>query len=413
LAGVLLALLFVVVIAFAGKRPYLFVGWLWFVGMLVPVIGLVQVGVQSMADRYTYVPLIGILIIIVWGIGDVIVARTAKPLAPEPGSASRVPASTHPHAKATPSASVGAMLLPWSFESIGLGCALGLSLLLCATQTLRQLQFWRNSETLFTHAVRVTKGNYLAYNNLGFYLSSAGKPLEAMENYKLSLEINPQYEDALNNMGFALAAQKKYLEAIPYYERALRVRPRHVEVHNNLGNALSELGRIDEAISHYRIVLEQKPDHADAHNNLGVALAIRGQLDEAIGHFHSALKYKPTDASAHSNLGNAFAVQRKLDEAIAEYRESLRLKPDEPQAHNNLGNALAEKGLLAEAVSHYENALRLNADNPEAHFNLGMALARQGLREQALLHYTAALRLKPDYAEARRQMEAISAAGRK
>ena len=222
-------------------------GWLWFCGTLVPVIGLVQVGIQSMADRYTYLPLIGLFIMLVWGIAEWMPNR------------------------------------PWRTEVLAAGSLLVLAA--CTLLTARQIQFWRDSEALFGHAVKVTRDNYLAYNNLGFYLNGLGRKTEAMENYRQALKINPAYEDALNNLGYALAGQKKYLEAIPLYEAALRIRPNHVEVHNNLGNALSEIGKIDEAIKHYLIALQQQPDHADAHNNLGIALAMQGKLDEAVPHF--------------------------------------------------------------------------------------------------------------------------------
>jgi tetratricopeptide (TPR) repeat protein len=367
-AGLLIAVS-VAVILLARKRPYLAVGWLWFCGTLVPVIGLVQVGIQSMADRYTYVPLIGLFIMLAWGIGELMPAR------------------------------------PWRGSALAVGVAL--SLAICACLTERQIRFWRDSEALFRHAVAVTRDNYLAYNNLGFYLSGQGRTAEAMENYRLSLKINPAYEDALNNLGYALAGQKKYSEAIPLYEAALRIRPNHAEVHNNLGNALSETGKIDEAIQHYLIVLQQKPDHADAHNNLGIALAMKGKLEEAITQFHEAIRCKPSYASAHSNLGNAFAVQHKLEAAIKEYQETLRLKPDDAQAHNNLGNALAEQGKVEEAVGHYREALRLNTDNPEAHFNLALALIRQGKREEATAHLSEALRLKSDYAAAQVQLRSM------
>ena len=367
-AGLLLVV-FAVVMLLGRKRPYLAVGWLWFCGMLVPVIGLVQVGIQSMADRYTYLPLIGLFIMLAWGIEELIPVR--------PGRA----------------------------KALAVGAALVLAA--CAFLTERQIRFWRDSEALFRHAVQVTRDNYLAYNNLGFYLSGLGRTSEAMENYRLSLKINPAYEDALNNLGYALAGQKQYLEAIPLYEAALRVRPNHPEVHNNLGNALSETGKIDDAIRHYLIVLQQKPNHADAHNNLGIALAMKGKLDDAIVHFHEAIRCKPSYASAHSNLGNAYAVQHKLKEAIQEYQESLRLKPDDAQAHNNLGNALAEQGKVAEAVEHYRQALRLNTDNPEAHFNVALALLRLNQREEAAAHLTEALRLKPDYAEAQAQLKTL------
>jgi protein O-mannosyl-transferase len=369
-SAALLLAIFAVLIMLARRRPYLLIGWLWFVGTLVPVIGLVQVGIQSMADRYTYLPLIGLFIMLVWGIADLIPDR------------------------------------PWRVDALVGGGIAGLAV--CSLLTVRQVHIWRNSETLFQQAVRVTKDNYLAYNNLGYYLSGVGRTAEAIENYRMSLKINPAYEDALNNLGYALAGQKKFLEAIPLYEAALRIKPKHAEVHNNLGNALSETGKIDEAIAHYLIVLEQNPDHADAHNNLGIALAMKGRLDEAIPHFWEAIRCKPGYASAHSNLGNAFAVQHKLDEAIKEYREALRLKPEDAQAHNNLANALAEQGRVDESIENYREALRLNADNPEAHFNLGIALLRQGKQDQAVSHFTQALHLKPDYVEARRQLDSIT-----
>ena len=354
------------------SKPWLLVGWLWFLGTLIPVIGIIQVGIQSMADRYTYLPLIGIFIILAWCMGEAF-----ERLYPERAAMPVFNGLT---------ASVAAVLLG------------------CAFRTANQATYWRDSEALFRHAVLVTKSNYLAYNNLGYYLSGQDKIQEAMENYRRALEINPNYEDARNNLGFALAGLKKPAEAIVQYDMALRIRPEHVEVHNNLGNALSEIGKVDEAIQHYRFVLERKPDHADAHNNLGIALAMQGKLDEAIPHFQAAVKYKRDYASAHSNLGNAFAAQHKFDEATQEYQIALRLKPDDPQAHNNFGNVLAEQGKLDDAISHYQQALRLNTDNPEAHFNLGMALGREGKREEAIKNYQEALRLKPDYTDAQKQL---------
>jgi tetratricopeptide (TPR) repeat protein len=356
----------------ARRRPYFTMGWLWFLGTLVPVIGLVQVGIQSMADRYTYVPLLGLFILLAWGLAE-------------------VPPS-------------------WRWRTPALGVGAAVSLLACSWATARQVGYWRDSEALFQRAVKVTKNNYLAYNNLGFYLSNHGKAAEAMENYRKSLDINPVYEDALNNLGYALAGQKKYEQAIGYYDAALRVRPNHVEVHNNLGNALSELGRIDEAIGHYRFVLQQKPDHGDAHNNLGIALAMKGNLEEALSHFRDSIRFKPNYASAHSNLGNALAAQRKFVEATAEYQESLRLKPGDAQAHNNLGNVLAEQGRVDEAIGHYTEAIRLNSDNPEAQFNLALALLRQGKPSEAQAHLAEALRLKPDYAAAKDQLQLLKKA---
>lgn len=369
-ATVLLVVIFAFVLHQRRARPYLVTGWLWFFGMLIPVIGIVQVGIQSMADRYTYVPLAGLSIAMTWGVAELF-ARKEGP-------------------------------------ARGLATCAAVALLACGLFTAQQVTFWKDSESLFRRAVEVTKNNYLAYNNLGYYLSNRGKPLEAMECYRKSLAINGSYEDALNNMGFVLAGMKRHGEAVPYYEAALRVKPRHVEVHNNLGNALSELGRIPEAIEHYRIALDEKPDHADAHNNLGIALAMQGKLDEAIPHFRDAIRYKRNYASAHSNLGNALAAQKKWDEAIGQYEECLRLNPADPQAHNNLANVLISQGKLPEAIAHYQTALHLNANNPEAHFNLGMALLQQSKRSEAREHFAEALRLRPDYTEAQRQLSVLT-----
>ncbi len=353
----------------ARKRPYFVVGWFWFVGMMIPVIGLVQVGIQSMADRYTYLPMLGVSVALIWGLADF--ARDV------------------PRFRPVLIAGGGAALVVWSML------------------TVRQVEFWRDSEALFSRAVQVTRDNYLAYNNLGYFLSGKGKAGEAMEHYRKSLEINPNYEDALNNLGHALAAQGKHADAIAYYERALNVRPGHVEVHNNLGNALAELGRVDEAMTHYYFVIKQRPDHADAHNNLGIALAMKGRLNEAIAEFQLAIRYKPNYAGAHSNLGNAYAVQRKLDEAIREFRTSLELNPKDAQAHNNLGNVLAEQGKTDEAIVHYREAIQLNPANPEANCNLAILLARIGKPEQARKHLAEALRLRPNYPEALRQLQVL------
>ena len=381
------------------KHPYLPVGWFWFLGMLVPAIGLVQVGIQCRADRYTYLPLIGLFLMLVWA-GAELITYFSKDFSLPPGERAGVRGN---ETSANPSRSqyfdpvlaIGTVFFP---------------LAVCAFLTSCQIGYWRNSETLFRRAVQVTDKNYLAYNNLGYYLSNRGETAAAMENYRKSLQINPNYEDALNNLGYAYANQKKYPEAIAEYEKALRIRPNHPEVHNNLGNALADVGRIDDAIAHYSITLQQKPDHADAHNNLGVALSMKGRYAEAIDHFRAALRYKPSDASAHSNLGNAYAIQGIFALAIPEYEQAIRMNPKDSQAHNNLANCLSSQGKLEEAISQYSAALALKPNDPEIHFNLGMALARQGKRPEALAQYTEALRLKPDYAEAQTQLRALGGA---
>ena len=367
----LLGFVTVTAILLRRRMPFVIVGWLWFVGMLVPVIGLVQVGIQSMADRYTYLPSLGIFVALVWSAGALV---------------ERLPQLRLPVA-------------------VTLALAVGAGALL----TTLQVGIWANSETLFRRAVQVTEKNYLAYNNLGFYLSRQGRMDEAMTNYEASLRINPNYADARNNLGHALAERKQFAEAIGHYRTALRTSPNNVEIHNNLGNALAETGDSEGALAEYRFVLERNPEHADAHNNLGIALAMKGQLDEAIAHFNRALRAKPTDAGAHGNLGNAFAAQRKFEEALVHYREALRLSPNDAQSRNNLGNVLTELGRFDEAATNYVEALRLKADNPEAHFNYGCALVRLGRPADAAKHFTDALLLNPNYEAAREQLQRLQA----
>jgi tetratricopeptide (TPR) repeat protein len=374
---VILAALFLLVVSFATLRrrrtqPFLAVGWFWFSGTLVPVIGLVQVGIQAMADRYTYVPLIGLTMAVAWGAGAIVERRAA---------------------------------LRWPVAVAGIA-----ALAAWIPLTRHQIGFWKDSETLFGRAIAVTRDNYLALNNLGFYLSKQGRIGEAMDMYRAALAIDPSYADAHNNLGHALEQRKAFGEALEHYYAALRLDPELVEAHNNLGNALSETGKVDEAIEEYRIVLEREPEHPEAHNNLGIALAHKGRLEEAVEHFRDALRFRARYAGAHSNLGNAYAAMRRFDEAIAEYRLALEITPTDAQAHNNLGNALVEKGRLEEGVGQYREALRLMAENPEAHFNLAHALVLLGRREEAIGHLTETLRLQPDHAGARMQLSSLGGA---
>jgi protein O-mannosyl-transferase len=399
-SAIFLILVTAAVLFSVRKHPYLPVGWFWFLGMLVPAIGFIQVGIQCRADRYTYLPLIGLFVMLSWGIAELLEHISTGTETNSLSSDGERAGTRVNKILARPVLSEPSLVLVTGL------CIFSFSV--CAVVTSRQISYWRNSETLFRRAVQVTEKNYLAYNNLGFYLSNRGEVAEAMENYRKSLEINPNYEDAHNNLGYAYAGQKKYPEAIAEYERALQIRPNHPEVHNNLGNALADTGRGEEAIAHYLITLKQKPEHADAHNNLGVALAMQGRFDEAIEHFRAAMRYKPNDASAHSNLGNTYGMQGKFDLAIPEYMEAIRLNPKDSQAQNNLGITLFKQGKAADAISHYRAALDIKANDPQIHYNLGVALLQLGQQQAALAQFTEAVRLKPDYAEAQNQLRALS-----
>ncbi|MBC8198731.1 MAG: tetratricopeptide repeat protein [Desulfobacteraceae bacterium] len=333
-AGACLLLVFISFMAVKTfkRRPYFLVGWLWYLGTLVPVIGLVQVGSQSMADRYTYVPLTGIFIIIAWGISD-LAAR-------------------------------------WRYKKEGLAAATAVFLSVLMVITWFQVRHWTNSITLFKHAINVTANNSVAHNNLGVAFADQGKIAEAIKHYTETLRIRPSYANAHNNIGNALADQGKISEAIKHYIEALRIRPDFAKAHNNIGNALADQGKISEAIKHYIEALRIRPDFAKAHNNIGNALADQGKISEAIKHYVEALRIRPNYAKARNNMGNALADQGRVSEAIKYYTEALRIRPNDAKTHNNLGSTLADQGKTSEAVKHYTEALRINPDFVEARSNL-------------------------------------------
>ena len=352
------------------SRPWLAVGWLWFLGMLVPVIGLVQVGLQSMADRYTYLPMLGVTLALVW---------TVRELMPSPGARR------------------------W------LGVAAALALAGCAVQTWRQLGVWQNSFTLFDQAIAVTKDNYLAHDNRGLFLFKAGQFDEAMADYRRALAINPGYVNANNNLGHALAERGRPAEAIPFYRTALKSAPGRLEleVRNNLANALSDLNQLTEAMEHYEFVLARQPDHANALNGSAVALAMQNRLPEARARLERSLRIAPENPSAHNNLGNVCAMLGLRDAAVRHYRRAAELKPGDDFGFLQAGALLLQQEKFAEAVESFQRALALRPVNPDAHANLGLALARLGRRDEALRALRTALQQQPDHAQARAWLQQI------
>jgi tetratricopeptide (TPR) repeat protein len=252
------------VVYLARKKPYLAVGWLWFLGTLVPVIGLVQVGSQSMADRYTYIPSIGLLVIVAWGIPDLL-----------PDTTWRKPALT------------AGLLIP---------------ILACAILTVRQVDFWQNSETLFRQALQVTPGSSLVYNKLGATLTKRGKLDEGIEMLRAAIRLKANYPEAYSNLGNALAAQQKFDEAINAYTESLRLRPNDARTRNNLGNVFLEKNRLEEAISQYSEAVALSPDNPEIHFNLGLALAQSGKNDQAITQYQETLRLNPNIVEAQKQL---------------------------------------------------------------------------------------------------------------
>ena len=293
----LLAITFVA-LRWLRRRPWFAVGWFWYLGTLVPVIGLVQVGAASHADRYTYLPAVGISIMLAWGAAEL--------------------AQRWPRAKPA---------------IAGLAAA---SCAACFCLTWFQVQYWENSITLFRHAIQVTSGNYVAYNNLGSALRSEGRIDEAIADFGRAVEIRGRFTDALINLGDAYQAQGRFEEGARYSSAALEINPASVEAHVNLGTALGALGRAGEAEAQFRQAVQLRPDDAKAHNDLGLALASQGKVSQALQEFTAAVRLDPEYANAQFNLGAALANSGRLQEAVAHFSEALRIQPDFRRARESL-----------------------------------------------------------------------------
>ncbi|GFE62149.1 tetratricopeptide repeat protein [Geobacter sp. AOG2] len=259
-----------VTIRAARTYPYLAVGWFWFLVTLVPVIGLVQVGLQAMADRYMYIPLTGIGIMVAWGVRE-----STKSLPHREGVLALLAATV---------------------------------IIASAAVTFHQIGFWRDSITLYRHTLQVTTDNYIIHDNLGLSLERAGNLDAAIREYEEALRINPFYQRSLANLGLALARKGNLDAAIGKYQEALQINPNYNVVHNNLGLALARKGNLDAAIGEYHEALRINPDYVEAHNNLGVALARKGDLDAAIGEFREALRTSPDNMEAYKNLERALTL---------------------------------------------------------------------------------------------------------
>ena len=359
------AFLLLVSISFLAIRvvkqsPYFAVGWLWYLGTLVPVIGLVQVGIQSMADRYTYVPLIGIFIIIAWGIPE--------------------------------------LVAQWQYSKIWLATLATVVLTILMAMTWKQVGCWENSITLFEHTLKVTTNNYVPHNNLGMALENQGHTKKAIEHYLQALQIKPDYEDAHYNLGLVLDKQGRTAEAIEHYLQALRIKPDFEKAHNNLGAALDKQGRTEEAIEHYLQALRLKPDYEKTHNNLGAAFFSKGRIDTAIVHFREALRIKPDYAVAQDNLKQALAVLKEIDTAIYSIKAALNLHPENPELHYNLGLLYQRRGKLDAAIYAYRQALSIEPEFIEALNNLALVYMLKNENDKALALFTKLTALQPNNA---------------
>ena len=340
------------------QRPWLLTGGLWFGGMLVPVIGLVQVGLQAMADRYTYLPALGLELALLWTVREITRPRWLRP------------------------------------------AAAGLVLAGCAARTWDQLAVWRGPATLYAHAVAVDDRNFLAHSYLGTLLLNEHQPAAAETHLRRAVELNSDYIAGRHRLGVALLQLGRTREARDVWTALLERRPRFAAAHYELGVLLLHEGHPEEALAHFQAALRTKPGVDKVHVALGLAEMRLGRTDAALHDYEMALELNPLNPEAHSSLADALLAIHRDEEALPHYEAAARLRPDGVEEWNRLGDVLRSVGRLEPAAGAYRQVLELQADNVTAHFGLGAALEDLGQTEEAYAHYAAAADADPAFADA-------------
>ena len=372
LAVTVFSVLLLLVISTAGliwrrSLPWLFFGWWWFLVTLLPVIGLIQVGAQAMADRYMYWPSIGAFVAVVWG--AVYLFDTLK--MPRP------------------------VLAPVAWLLV-IGAAAG---------SVRQISFWKNSEILFRHALAIIPENSLAHLNLGVALADRGAYSEALIHLREAARLGPRDPDAHLNLGMALRESQQPSEAIGEFQMALRVKPDYAKAHANLAIVFQEQNDLEGAINEYRKALSIESGFPDVHVGLGLALQGSGQIDAALEEFEHAIRQDPSYSGAHSNRGIVLEKLGRLDDAVSEYQTALKLDPKNADASLNLPVALFKAGHIDDAIAQARALIKQRPDYAEAYFNLGGMLYSKNDFDGAIDAYRRALQLKPDYPDAQHNLE--------
>jgi tetratricopeptide (TPR) repeat protein len=305
LSLVLLAAVSAGVLVLWRRRPYLATGWFWFLGTLVPTIGIVAVGDQAMADRYTYVPSIGVLLMVAWGVGDV--ARN------------------------------------WRHRAVASAAAAAATLVACIAVTRHDLGYWHDNETLFRRAIAVTSDNYRAHATLGSTLLRQRRVDDALQEFQEAVRLNPKSAEARVDLGMALGLKNRPDEAIAAFEAALRLRPNLPEAHFNLGVALEAVGQKEASLREFEEAARLQPNLRN-YLRLGLVLARNGRLDDAITQFQQAVRIDPKSVTARVGLGNALSQQGRLEEATAQFSEALRIDPANVAARRGLDAVREEQG---------------------------------------------------------------------
>ncbi len=332
MAALLLLAITIASFVYRRKHPYFLTGWFWFLGMLVPVSGIVQVGTQAHADRYTYLPQIGLYVLGTWFVADIV-------------SSGRN-------------------------QRVLLGTAMVSSIVILMWSAWKQTSYWHDSRTLWTHALDVNPQNDTAHNGLCNLALRQNRFEEAVFHARKALEVRPHSADAHNNLGLALLGTGQKTEALIEFRKVIETSPVRPRVHYNLATLLSDSGQLDEAIAEFRKELQVQPEFVEAENNLGTVFERKGAFDDAVTCFQKAIQLDPRRPKAHYNLATVFLRQGEFDQAIAHLEKELQINSASAEAHNDLGIALSQKGRIDEAIGQWQKTLELQPHNLSAYCNL-------------------------------------------
>ena len=366
LISALLVLAALTLFAWVLRRwPYVLVGWLWYVGTLLPVSGLVEIrGGHAMADRYTYIPLIGIFLALAWGLAD---------------------------------------LTTWFRVPKLAGAVGGAVTLACAAVAWMQIGYWQDSFTLWTHVLDSGVESFFVRWNYGMALVEKGRPSEAYDQLVAALRSKPDEPDVHCSAGMVAASQGKLDKAIPHYLEALRLNPHHLVAHKNLGAAFAVMNRLEDAVVQFEDILRDDPANVDAHYNLGLAYRQLRRPEDGIRELGEAVRLDPADAMAQHQLGVSLLLRGRPADALAHCLEASRRRPDLVEARLNAGLALALMGRPHEALQQYQQAVASQPRFGKAYYFMAQALGEQGDAPASAAFYQQGLELDPYWPEAARQ----------
>jgi len=361
-SAMIIILITFIVLAYTKKLPFLFVGWCWYIGTLIPVIGLIQVGSQAMADRYTYMPSIGIAIMIAWGIPSFMKRMNIK--------------------KEILFLASITLLMIFSFL------------------TWLQCGYWKNNFSLYEHALKSTRNNHMAHLSLGLSLSVERKFAEAIYHYNEVLRIIPDDLSTYTFRGIAYSEIGQNLKAIENFDKTVKLRANYADDFNNRGIAYFRLKQNDKAIEDFTKAISSKAEYADAFNNRGAALIKLEQPLRAIKDFSKAIQIKPEFAEAYYNRASVYEKQGQYQNAVNDLNKAIQLKPDIADYYYSRGIAYGKLEQNDLACRDFNKVIRLKPGNADAYLGRGVCLAKLGQSDLALADFQETIRLKPDYTNA-------------